>query len=68
MTCFSGNLENHIIPNIFIFKTHHLYLDIDSNIYLGEMLVGHGASISSLSFIMIRAAVTFHHVEKSVSR
>ena len=31
-TCYSVNSENHTSPNIFIFKTCHLYLDTGSNI------------------------------------
>ena len=41
------DLENQIILDIFILKTRYLYLDTGSNIYLGELLVGHRASISS---------------------
>ena len=61
--CWSVHLENLIFPNIFIFKTFHLYLHT-SNICFGELLVGHKASISSLSFSMICAVVTFRRVEK----
>ena len=61
------NFENHIFPNISIFKTCHVYLDIGSNIYLGELSVGHRASISCLSCRIICAVVKFQHVE-SVSR
>ena len=63
-TCCSVNLEDHIFLNIFIFKTCHLYLDTGCNICLGELSVGHGASISPLSFNIIYAVVTFQHVEK----
>ena len=63
-TCCSVNWENHIFHNILIFKTCYLHLDTGSNIYLGELLVGHRASISSLSFSIICAAVTFKHVKK----
>ena len=45
-----------------IIKTCHLYPDSGSNIYLGELLVGHKASISSLPFTMICAVITFEHV------
>ena len=63
-TCCSVELENHIFPNIFIFKTCYLYLDTGSDIYLGEHSVGHRTLISSLSFSRICAVVTFQHVEK----
>ena len=52
-TYCSVNMENHIFPNIFIFKTCHLYLDTGSNIYIAELSVGHRASISSLSLSII---------------
>ena len=58
------NLENHIFRNIFSFKACHLYLDTGSNIYLGELSVGHRTSISSLSFSIMCAVITFQHVEK----
>ena len=55
------------LHNILIFKTCYLHLDTCSNIYLDELLVGHRASISSVSFSIICAAVTFQRV-KSVPR
>ena len=63
-TCCSVNLENHTSPNIFVFKTCHLYIDTGKNICLGELSVAHKASISSFSFNIICAIVTFQHVEQ----
>ena len=63
-TCCCVNWEIHIFYNILIFKTCHLHLDIGSNIYLVELLVGHRKWVSSLSFNIICAAVTLQHVEK----
>ena len=63
-TCWSFDLENRISPNISILKTCHLYRVTSSNIFLGELLVGDRASISSLSFSIIFAVVTFQRVEK----
>ena len=63
-TCCSVNRENHRFHNILIFKTCHLNLDPGINIYLGELLVWHMASISSLSFSIICAPVTFQHLKK----
>ena len=60
----SVNLKNHILPNIVIFKTCHLYLDTSIIICLGELSVGQRTSIPSLSFSIICAVVTFQHVEK----
>ena len=42
---------------MFFFKTCHLDLDTGNNIHLGEILVGHRASISSLCFSMIGIVV-----------
>ena len=55
--------EKNILRNILILKCH-LYLDNGSNIYLGELLVGYVALISSLPFSVICADVTFQHFEK----
>ena len=63
-TCRSVNWKNHIFHDILMFKTCYLHRDTGSNIYLGEPLIGHRASISSLSFGIICAAVTFQHVKK----
>ena len=54
----------HIFSQIFIFKTCHLCLDTGSNVYVGELLIGHRASISFLSFNIIQAVVSFQHVKK----
>ena len=54
--------ENHTSPNIFIFKTCHLYLDTGTEQYI--YLVGYKASYSSLSFSIICAVVMFQRVEK----
>ena len=66
-TCCSVNWENNIFHNILLFKTCHLHLDTVNNFYLGELLVGHRASISFLTFSIICATVTFQNV-KNVSR
>ena len=63
-TFCSVNLENHIFPNILIFKTYYVYIDTGSNIYFGELSVEHRTSISSLSFSTIGAVVMFQNMLK----
>ena len=67
-TCWSVNSENHTSPNIFIFKTCHVYLDTGSNIYiyiyLRELSVAHKVLKSPFSFSIICVVVMFQHVEK----
>ena len=53
-----------LIWRIIIFKTFHIYLDTGNNIHLGDLLLGHKASIPSLSFSIVCAVATFQHVEK----
>ena len=51
---------------MFVFKTSHLYLDTGNIMYvsLGELSVAYKASISSFSFNIICAVVTFQPIEQ----
>ena len=51
---------NQIIPK----GPDQIYMDVGSNICLGELLVGHWISISSLSFGILCTVVTFQRVKK----
>ena len=53
-TCCSVNSENHTSPDIFVFKTCHLYLDTGNNIYLFRITFSSTQSIDIVLFFQYK--------------